>query len=236
MLHFVLCDDNEVFLSKTSNILQNIFMKYDINAKVSYFTSDPIDLLNYMSNNIVDVLILDIDLNSTMSGIDLANKIRECNKAIYIIFITGHFEYSMLAYKVKTFDYLVKPISLEKMEDTILRLYYDACENTNSFLNINNGKYLIRQNDISYIEKFKSKAIIHTDSSDIEVYGSFNNLQSCLSDNFIRCHKSYIVNSSKVTKIDSKNNLLYIDDTKLTYSRNFLNPERGILSDGKNIN
>lgn len=225
MLHFVLCDDNELFAKKTASILENIFMKHDINAEISYVSPCADDILKYSESHTIDVLILDIDLNSNMTGLELAKEFRKNNKDAYIIFITGHFEYSMLAYKVKTFDYLIKPISAEKMEQTILRLYNDALENKKMFLSLNNGRYFIRESDILYIEKFKSKAIIHTTSSDVELYGTFNNIQNCLSDNFVRCHKSYIINHTKVTKIDTKNNILYLTDTPINYSKSFLNVE-----------
>ena len=45
------------------------------------------DLLNYLNTNTVDVLFLDIDINSTLNGIEIAKQIRKTNKFTYIIFI-----------------------------------------------------------------------------------------------------------------------------------------------------
>ena len=61
-----------------------------------------------------------------MTGLQLAEKIREFNKDSYIIFTTGHLEYSLMAYKLKTFDYIPKPITLERLEETVLRLVDDV--------------------------------------------------------------------------------------------------------------
>ena len=52
-------------------------------------------------------------------------KIRKRNKKVYLIFSTGHLEYSLVAYSVKTFDYLPKPITLERLEVTLKRLLDD---------------------------------------------------------------------------------------------------------------
>lgn len=102
MLNFVLCDDNEAVLNRLATMLQKVFIKYDYEANIGYKATNATDLFNYLSNNHTDVLILDINLKADISGIDLAKEIRKTNKNIYIIFTTGHLEYVMLAYKVKT--------------------------------------------------------------------------------------------------------------------------------------
>ena len=56
---------------------------------------------------------------------EVAQKIRETNKEMYLIFTTAHLEYAMIAYKVKTFDYIAKPLTLERLEETVERLFND---------------------------------------------------------------------------------------------------------------
>lgn len=201
MLNFVLCDDNSNILSKLASMLQNIFIKHDLQAEITFTSTEPDEILDFTKNNTVDVLILDINLKHEISGLNLAEKVRSFNKNVYIIFTTGHLEYIMLAYKVKTFDYLAKPITTEKLEDTILRLYNDALNSSNKYLNIN-GKMFINQKDILYIKKNGMKVIICTPNQNYETYSSFNKLELCLPDNFVRCHKSYIVNLNNISNIN----------------------------------
>ena len=129
MLNFVLCDDNINILNRFSKMLNLIFTNNELDGRIVLATQNPDDIITYVNNNPVDVLILDINLKSQTSGIDIANKIRKINKKIYIIFATGHLEYLILAYKCKTFDYLPKPISMENLETTVLRLFDDVNEN-----------------------------------------------------------------------------------------------------------
>ena len=75
-------------------------------ATIVFTASNSEDLLNYLNTNTVDVLFLDIDLNSTLNGIEIAKQIRKTNKFTYIIFITAHFEYIVSAYECKTFDFI----------------------------------------------------------------------------------------------------------------------------------
>lgn len=204
MLNFVLCDDNKHLLNKFSQLLQLVFDNNELNGNISYISTNGKDILDFIKHNTVDVAILDIDLKDTYSGLQLANDIRSINKSIYIIFLTGHLEYLLFAYKCKTFDYLTKPITFNNLETTILRLFNDIYSNysTHSFIKINNNKTLINQNSINYIEKDRTKIVIKTDSADYIFYSSFNKLLHDLPKNFVRCHKSYIVNINNIESID----------------------------------
>ena len=68
-------------------------------ATIAFTSTTAEELLDYLNNHTVDVLFLDIDLNSASNGIEIANQIRKTNKFTYIIFITAHFEYIVSAYE-----------------------------------------------------------------------------------------------------------------------------------------
>ncbi len=212
MLNFVLCDDNLNIADKLKEMLEIIFFKNSIDAMVSLVTDDPNEIIEFEHNNLVDVLILDINLNNKISGIDLAKQIREKNKNVYIIFSTGHLEYSLLAYTVKTFDYLPKPITLERLETTINRLLDDLDgKSNNKFIKLNN-KTIINEKEINYIKRDGMKLVFCTKTGEFVTYSSFNKLIPSLSENFVRCHKSYIVNTENILNINSNNNQIGFTD------------------------
>lgn len=211
ILRFVLCDDNKIILDRLSKILECIFLKNDIDAKISFSSTSPDETINYINNNSVDVLILDINLKSNISGCDIADIVRKKNKNVYIIFLTGHLEYALLAYKYKTFDYLSKPICYERLEETILRLLEDVKNIYTKFIKLNTN-VVIKQDDINYIKKDGMKLVFCTESQhNYEIYSSFTKIQNCLPDNFVRCHKSYIVNVNNVLEYDKHNNIVIFD-------------------------
>ena len=233
MLRFVVCDDNKSTLDKTISILESIFINNDIHAEISFATTNAKKLSEYLLINTPDVVILDIDLSSSISGIELAKQIRERDKNVYIIFLTAHFEYSMLAYKVKTFDFLVKPITYTNFEDTVKRLYEDIYENKNCFVRLGASKQYIRADDILYIEKNKAKAIVYTQNSNFQIYGTFEEIKSCLPDYFVRCHKSFIINTNCISKINKHSNLVTIGNAEVSYSEKYITDERMmILNEG----
>lgn len=226
LLNFVLCDDSSAILSRLSKMLESIFIKHNIDATIGLATSNPNDFFSYIENNNIDVLILDVNLKAEISGCDVAEIVRKKNKSVYIIFYTGHLEYALIAYKYKTFDYLPKPLTLSRLEETILRLIEDITLSPSSFIKINT-KTIINSNEIKYIKKDGMKLIFCANNKNYEIYSSFNKIASCLPDNFIRCHKSYIVNINNISKFDSKSNMILFNNNDMCsvgekYKNNFL--------------
>ena len=217
MLNFVLCDDNFNAIEKLSKMLNSILISHNLKGQITYSTTNPNDLLKFVKNNPTDVLLLDIDLKSSTSGLQIAEKIRAVDKDIYIIFVTGHFEFGMVAYRYKTFDFLQKPLTKERFEETILRLYSDIFGNKTDYIKLDNDKTVIKENTIRFIKKDGMKVIFHTDTRDYETYSSFSKISDMLPYNFVRCHKSYIVNIDKITDIDMNDNLVYFNKTDKCY-------------------
>lgn len=212
MLNFVLCDDNLNIVNKLKEMLEILFLKNDIDAKISFFTDKPEKVLEYEKRNTVDVLILDINLNSTISGIDLAQQIRKNNKKVYLIFSTGHLEYSLLAYSVKTFDYLPKPITLERLEVTLNRLLDDLSNNSSKDFIQLNKQTIINANEISYIKRDGMKLVFCTNTGNYESYSSFAKIEDTLPNTFIRCHKSYMANTQNILNINTNNNTIVFNN------------------------
>ena len=75
MLNFVICDDNINLLDRLEKMLETIFSKNNYNASVVFKSDNADDILNYIDNNIADVLMLDINLKSNRSGLELAEEI-----------------------------------------------------------------------------------------------------------------------------------------------------------------
>ncbi len=214
MLNFVVCDDNIYILDKISKILESIFIEHNFDANIIFKGTNADEVLQFIKNNYnkIDVLILDINLKSEVSGLDIAKSLRNYNKNAYIIFTTGHLEYVMMAYKYKTFDYLPKPITFEKIEETVIRLFNDITNNSNKYLKLVSKNMLINEDDIYYIKKDGMRAIFISPYQTYEIYNSFSKIQNSLPPNFIRCHKSYIVNINKISDIRININKIYFKD------------------------
>ena len=202
MLNFILCDDNQNILNRLEKILDTIFVKNNFDAEISLKTDDYNEVIEYINNNKVDVVLLDINLKSNKTGLQVAEQIRKINKNVYIIFTTGHLEYAMVAYKYKTFDYIAKPISYDRLEETIIRLFEDINSEPKKYIKLDNKNTVIDASEIQYIKRDGMKLVFHTSCRDYDIYSSFNKFQDRLPENFVRCHKSYVANISQIKDVE----------------------------------
>lgn len=212
MINFAICDDNVNILDKLSKTLENIFIKNEFDAQIALKTNDVNTILDFVDSTKTDVLILDINLKSNKSGLDIAKAVREKNKDVYIIFTTAHLEYAMVAYKVKTFDYIAKPITYDRLEDTIKRLFDDINGLPKKYIKIDSKNTLVDAAEILYIKRDGMKIVFKTETQDYDTYSSFNKIQFNLPNNFVRCHKSYIANINKIKDVEPvTNTITFID-------------------------
>ena len=217
MLNFVICDDDIRMIEKLSSVIEKVLLNHDYDAKIVFKTTNYDKLLEYISSNNVNVVFLDIEFSGCKeNGLDIAKKIREINKNCYLIFVTSHFEYIVNAYKFKTFDYIFKSsIDIENISSTLKRLFDDIYDSDAKFLKINNKNTFIDLKDILFIEKAGVKIIYHTYQTDYVSYNSFNKLT--LPKNFIRCHKSFIVNIDNISNISYADNIIYLKNGSTCY-------------------
>lgn len=159
-----------------------------------------------------DVVFMDIDLNGE-SGMDCAKAITEVDPKVKIVFATAHSEYMANAFEIYAFDYLVKPFDLERISKTLARIkelaeakeQSDKTDGTIDKLIIR-GKEEINFVDISdiiMVERTDGISRIVTKDEIFLTSQSLSSLEEKLDSNrFMRCHKSYIIRTDAVKKLE----------------------------------
>lgn len=212
MINIAICDDEAHVLKAIAKITEAAIITTELDAEINLVTTDQNEIYKNIKDHNVDVLFLDIDFNNDgLNGIDFALKLRKINKDFKLIFLTGHFEYAMLAFKCKTFDYILKPADLNKVVNILNRLKDDLSGTDLGLFKVNKD-YVLRTKDILFIERNKSKATIYTKDSTYETCFSLKNMQQELPSSFVRVHRSYIVNSEQITKINKDEKAIYFAD------------------------
>ena len=219
MLNFIICDDEIHMINKLSQLFEKAFLKNDFDAKIVLKTSNYKELLSFMSSNLVNVVVLDIEFkNSKLNGLNIAEEIRKVNKDCYIIFITSHFEYIMEAYDYKTFAYLFKnSISIDTLSDTLKRLFDDISGTSTKFIKIDGKGTFLDLNDVHFIEKNGMKLIYHTSHEIFETYNSFSKIADLLPNKFVRCHKSFIANVNNIVHISLADSSITFKNDEICY-------------------
>ena len=108
MIRIAVCDDNEKDLAGIMDLLQH-YPSARLQAE-SYQKGE--ELL--ASGKKYDILLLDIDMGA-MDGIETARRIREADKEVKVIYITNYSDYTIFAFAVHAFAYLLKPVSGEEL-------------------------------------------------------------------------------------------------------------------------
>lgn len=215
------CEDSIVQSDLLTSQIKNWANEKDIDISIDSFATAESFLFQWSEHKEYDIIFLDIKLNQ-MSGIELSNIIREKDKTIDIVFVTGFFKYALHGYRVGALQYLMKPVNISDLhfclEKTKERI---NSKDEDSALIIESGKKIIRldYNEIYYCIMFSPYMDIHTDTEKITLREKISEMEKKLPDDyFVRCHRSYIVNVKHVKSI-SKSHVFLENGEKIPISR-----------------
>lgn len=181
-----------------------------------------------------DVVFLDIQLKGT-SGLECAKIISDLNPKTKIIFATAHAGYRSEAFEVYAFDYLVKPFNVERVNQTLerIKMLHLKGENQEGILKGTSdgmdkivkyekglAKLLVKGKEsmsfidikeIILVQRENSNTVIYTKQDAFSTSASLGDIEAKLDpDQFIRSHKSYIINISQIVKIEPYGRWTYI--------------------------
>lgn len=192
------------------------------------FSLNGSDALKTLQKIYVDLLFLDINLPAC-SGIEILEKLEN---PPYTIFITAYDKYAIKAFELGAIDYILKPFSSERLESSINRFlklegnHIQKSIKKLSFSFKSNGTtILLSHDDIIYVTASNKSTIIHTPDKDFTASQLMKDLEIKLpSDKFIRIHRKYMVNITKISHISSNRDELSIslndeDETHLPVSK-----------------
>lgn len=162
------------------------------------------ELLNSQS---IDLLFLDIKMPN-ITGIEFLKNLKNPPKTILT---TAYRDYALEGYDLGVVDYLLKPITFERFFKAVDRFLNEASKGEvkikesieNEFILVKSGikNYKIEVNNILYIESLKDYIKINMiDGKSITSKYKISDIEAELEGNFfLRIHRSFIINSSKIT-------------------------------------
>ena len=199
-----ICDDMEEDVKYISSMVNMWAEKESITVAIETFPSAESFLFRYAEQKAFDILLLDIEMPS-MSGIELAKRIRKENDAVQIIFITGYTDYIAEGYEVFALHYLVKPLSETKLFEVLNRAVLKIRKNEKAlFLSLAGEMVRIPIYEIKYLEVQQNYVTVHS-KKDYTVKKTLGEFERELDERFYRMGRSFIVNRSfidKITKTD----------------------------------
>lgn len=173
-----------------------------------------LEAFQVISKEPVDLLLLDINMPE-ISGIDLIKTLKDPPK---VIFTTAYSEFALESYELNAVDYLLKPIPFDRFLKAIAKVKELISTSTKTSVSstdkntVDNlmfvkaeGKLIrINLSQVWFIEGLKDYIRLWTDTGKIVVHSTMKNFEENLAmhKNFLRVHKSYIVNMEFISEID----------------------------------
>ncbi len=203
MHYFVLSNDDEY-----DTIIKHIdymFLDSKVVALKNY------DELENKANNDYPALVF---INAKLIDINRINRITTINKNFKIIYFGNKNLWSFDLYQTDHIDYIVTPLTKLKVRCACRKyLHLIKLEDNEVFkYKFNKVEYIVKQNEIAYINSFgKYVSLIMKDSNESLFISRLNDIENKLSSAFFRVHQSFIINMRLIKRIDTNNIIILIN-------------------------
>ncbi|MBD3631162.1 LytTR family DNA-binding domain-containing protein [Cyclobacterium sp.] len=195
------------------------------NLELAGVCSNGEEAMGFLKKNPVDILLLDIRM-PLMTGIDLLNELP--NRPL-TIFVTAYEEYAVKGYELDVIDYLMKPVSFERFRKAIdkaveyLSVQVSAEDTTEKpdyfFIKTDTRIVKFLYSEVQAIEAQREYIKIITPTRKILSLLSLTSIANALPGEFVRIHRSFIINMRHIDEVQS--NEVLIGEDLYPISRNY---------------
>lgn len=219
----LIVEDNVIIADDLQQIIEDF--GYNVVGNVISYEK----AIDFLLENTIDLVLIDINLATEKTGIDLANFIN-INLKIPFIYLSSNLDDTTVDEAAKTLPaaYLVKPFdnntiytSIEIAITNFVNRKRDALlTEEHLFLKKNNLYHKVVTNDIYYIKSDNIYIEIFTkNNGKFVLRNTLKNFIKGLPSNFLKCSKSYIVNSNEINSFNL--NYIYVNKVKISVSKEF---------------
>lgn len=216
MIRAAFCDDDRSVLNELQVLMDGYREERNQKIICTAFNS-PLELIAQIEKGMrFDVLFLDV-LMPGVDGIETAQEIRAYDSAMKIIFLTSSAEYAVQSYTVNAYFYQMKPICQEnfyRLMDSVIG-ECEKAQKENLIIKSRRGVTQIELDQLIYCEVRSRTLAFHMQNGEvIEGAGGMDDLSRQLAeyDNFLRVHRSYLVNMEYIKTISYKAVLMINQD------------------------
>lgn len=225
-INCIIVDDEPI----AREILENHLKRIDTIRTIGS-CKNAIEAFNMINANDIDLIFLDINMPE-ISGLSFA---RSINKNIKVIFTTAYREYAVEGFDLRAVDYLLKPISFERLFQAVHKYEAESVaiesdsdkeikQDKSDFFFVRSDRKMIKINfsELNYIESLADYVKIHVNDKTVITRETITSIEARLPQNdFLRVHRSFIVS---INKIDSfTHEFIEIDKKAIPISRSYKN-------------
>ncbi|MBD5393135.1 MAG: response regulator transcription factor [Lachnospiraceae bacterium] len=205
MLRIAVCDDDRQFAAKLENMVRQQAGKMQLNIETESYSDGDALVADIRKGYRYELIFLDIEMEK-VNGISAARSIRELDRSVLLIYVSGYEQYLKELFEVEPFRFLSKPVDDSKFQ----RYFQEACNRIvedNAFFQFTFNKNICRV-ELRNIVYFESHGrvihIILKDRTEECFYGKLNDVEKEMEESshcFLRIHQSYLVNYSYIKRM-----------------------------------
>ena len=207
-MKILIVDDEALALTRLKRMLGTLGYEDIIEA------DNAISAMDAVKENHFDLVLLDINMPQT-SGLELGYELRYHQEDLAIIFQTAYDEHALKAFDIGAVGYLVKPFSMEQLQQSIERVKLETKNDKTFRLMSKNGEnyYLFKPEDIYYVKADLSEVMLRSAKGFSYYANKISDLEKqLLGHDFVRIHRSYLININKIKEMET------IEQSKLRFS------------------
>lgn len=220
MLRIAICDDETDARDALRIQLEQVLIEET--EEIVYEFSSGVNAASWLEKHPseIDLLFLDVEMNG-LSGMETAEKIRTFNNDLIIVFVTGYSDYVFDGYRVGALDYLMKPVSVQRLMDLFHRVRAKLTREESQTFTIKNadGTWRFKLCDILYFYSDRRKVTLVTPAGEYPFYAKLDEIEARLASHFVRIHQRYLINPAAVDYL--RNDSVMLGNTELPCSRRY---------------
>lgn len=203
-MRVAICDDDEGEIAHLSELIAEYRLSRGVSLDCHFFHSS-IDFLCDVKAGEYDLVLLDVVMPG-VNGIKAAQELREKDRNVKLVFVSLSPEFAVESYRVDAYHYLLKPVDAEALFPVLDKAGKELAAQKEQGLVLKNREGIVRLSfaEIEYVEVINKKVSFHlTDGAIREVTAALADLEGELltRPEFIKTHRSYIVNLSRVQAV-----------------------------------
>lgn len=219
-IKIAICDDT----AEDIELLSGALYAYDNSFEIITYQNGEALIADYLDSNLtIDILFMDIYMPG-MDGIATAQRIRNERQDIKIIFVSSSKDHYSQAYEVFAFNYILKPLDRERLHQVLDRAIDEIKKECSCKIRFSykSTVYCVDCRNILYMESRDKLILFHlADGNILQCYGKLDEFMEELKEPlFIRCHQSFIVNTSHITEMGE--NHFRVGQVAIGISKKFL--------------
>ena len=218
MIRVAVVEDDAEVQGVLQEYIRRYTRQYGTEFEVSVF-ADGVDILdNYRA--VYDIIFLDVEMKH-LDGMTTAERIRQMDADVILIFITNMAQYAIRGYEVDALDYVLKPVNYYQFCTKLSRAIQRVQRRRGGQVVLQlagGGIQLLDTADIYYQETHSRMLYYHTSKGEFAARASLQSAEKQLAEyHFVRCNQCYLVNLAYVKGIE--NDFALVRNDRLEISR-----------------